>query len=256
MFPMQKIPLEAREEARFTPPALKDEETPPVFVLRAVSRRERGRFEDSLVEAGLLRVTDEDVRNEIIKALTELYGDDHAEHVDRIKLFWNALDDWNDAADEMTEEERTAREPFDHPDANDVAELEQRLYTIWKPLAALHARKVRFQREYPIMVMAATIKRWEGVDAPASMIDGWISPDAINDMGLKLIEQYGDKAYLAWVEIHLQCVGRIYVLPSAEKNSKSPPQSTPSQPDTTDMPAASMDGASPASETSPKTPAS
>lgn len=254
MFPMQKIPLEAREEARFTPPALKDEESPPVFVLRAVSRRERGRFEDSLVEAGLLRVTDEDIRTEIVKAMTELYGDDHAAHVDRIKLFWNALDDWNDAADEMTDEQRAAREPFDHPDASHVAELEQRLYTLWKPLAALHARKVRFQREYPVMVMAATIKRWEGIDAPASMIDGWISPDAINDMGLKLIEQYADKGYLAWVELHLHCVGRIYVLPSAEKNSKSPPQSTPSPDDTTDMPAASMDGASPASETSPKTP--
>lgn len=257
MFPMQKIPLEAREEARFTPPALKDEETPPVFVLRAVSRRERGRFEDSLVEAGLLRVTDGDIRDEVIKALTVLYGDDHAEHVDRVKLFWNALDDWTEAGEEMSDDERREREPFVHPDAEDVAELENRLYTTWKPLAALHARKIRFQREYPIMVIAATVKRWEGIDSPASLEDGWVTPDAINDMGNVLIEARPDgKGLIAWLELYRACHDRLYISPSAEKNSKSPPQSTPNPQDTTDMPAASMDGASPASETSPKTPES
>lgn len=257
MFPMQKIPLEAREESRFTPPALKDEETPPVFVLRAVSRRERGRFEDSLVEAGLLRVTDEDIRDEIVKALTELYGDDHAAQVDRVKLFWNALDDWNDAADEMSDEEKANREAFDHPDAEAVADLEARLFTTWKPLAALHARRARFLREYPIMVITAAVKRWEGIDSPVTLADGWVTPDAINDMGNVLLDQYADgKGHLAWMQLFEAARDRLYVSPSAEKNSKSPPQSTPSQPATTDMPAASKDGASPASETSPKTPES
>jgi hypothetical protein len=255
MLPMQKIPLESREELRFTPPALKDEEKPPVFVLRVVSRRERGRFDDSLIEAGLSRVSDEEIRNEMIAAATVFYGDAHEEQVNRMRDYWAALEDYIDGAKGLTAEQIAEREPFEHPDTQAMADLEARIYDHWQPLGRMYAQNKRFERENPLCMIAAAVQSWEGVDVPMVRDAGWLTPDCVAEMGGWLGEKYGTViGATAWMQLYTAAIGRFFLLPSAEKNSESPPLSTPSPTDTADTHVPQTDGTSQESDTSTATP--
>lgn len=255
---MQRIPVDAGEVETFTPAALSHVETPPVFRLRAVTRRQREAMEYHLIREGLRRYTEEEIREASIDELCRLWAcGPEDEQPQRVRAFWQAVDDYLEhVRDTMKAHEGDAAPDiasFDHPDLAEISALTARLQEASPLLRSMATENIRFDREFPRIAAAHTIIGWTGIATPMVRDAGVLSVDCIADMKDELTETHDEAGKLAWVQLYDAVMKRIYLQPSAEKNSNSPAPSQQTPAPTKDNGQASQAGKSPASEPSTET---
>jgi hypothetical protein len=250
-------PHEASEIERFTPASLADIENPPIFRLRAASRRERRRYDSLLIEEGLRRHDQEAMRAEILRGLRALSSDDEFEIWEpNLKQHWDAVDDW---AKENATKSEDDREHFEAPgpSEDEISTVTRGIHENWRPLRKMAAENVAFSRDAPALMLGVVISGWSNLDTPFSSREGILSLDTIDgvDTALaKLERDLGKPEGIAFVELYVACTNRLFLSKEVEKNFSSPPPSL-TNPQSSTTGTASEAGTSKASAISTETPA-
>ncbi|EQA97277.1 hypothetical protein [Sphingobium sp. HDIP04] len=254
---MASVPYEASEIHRFTPDALANIENPPVFRLRAVSRRERRRYDRLMIEEGLRLHDREAMRAETLRGLRALSSDDEFETWEPLlRQHWDARDEW--------EEEHRGKPIDDIPDFTCPGPSDEEISTVtrgihenWPPLRKLAADNVIFNREAPALLISVVLAGWSGIATPFSSREGVLSLDTVEALDADLTElekANGLPEGKAFVELYVEASNRMFLSKEAEKNSLSPPPSPTDQPTSTTG-TESQNGTSTASAISDETPA-
>ncbi|BBD98049.1 hypothetical protein SAMIE_1015500 [Sphingobium amiense] len=255
---MASVPYEASEIERFTPASLAHLETPPVFRLRAATRRERRRYDRLMVEEGLRRHDKDAMRDEIIRGLRALSSDDEFERWEMLlRAHWEAADEFENEHRDLAPEKIPAFVP-PGPSEDEIARVTRGVHENWGPLRKMAADNLIFNREAPALLISVILSGWSGLCTPFRSHEGTIPLDTIDalDKDLAKLEQDNDLSPgKAFVDLYVAATNRMFLSGDAEKNSSSPAPS-PSDQQTTSHGAESPAGTSKASATSPETPAS
>lgn len=263
---MQRIPLHTEEKLVFTPVAFAEMEKPPTFTLKTPSRRQREEMQYAIHEAGLRRHDDETIREATIEELCRLWNcDEEGENVVRFKQFWQAVDEYNDGAEQFLIEAAAAVEageeappkfpPFEYADQPAIDELMERLAQSSDRLRRLTTQNVRFAKEFPRYVLAHALSGWTELETAPRFEGGVMSLDAVCDLQEELDERFGALGDTAFIELSGQAINRFFLTKGAEKNSASGLASQQTPPDSKGTGSASKSGNSPASVSSDETPA-
>ena len=255
---MASVPYEASETKRFTPASLANLESPPVFRLRAVSRRERRRYDRLMIEEGLRRHDKEAMRDELLRGMRALSSDDEFELWEaHLRLHWEARDEWEDEHKGKPLDEIPDFAP-PGPSEDDIATVTRGIHENWPPLRKMAADNVIFNREAPALLLSVVVSGWSGIDTPFVSREGCIDLDTIDKLDAdlsKLEAQHGLDQGKAFVELYVAATDRMFLSKDAEKNSSSPPPS-PTDQQTLSNGQESTTGTSKASATSDETQAS
>lgn len=251
-------PYEAGEIERFTPASLANLENPPVFRLRAASRRERRRYDRLLIEEGLRRHDKEALREELIRGLHALSSPDEVERWEPLlRQHWEAVDEFSK---ESRDAEDGASVEFVAPGPSEetVQSLLRGIHENWAPTRKLAADNLVFNREAPALLISVVLSGWSGLPTPFASREGTIPLDTMDklDTDLSALEEaHGLKPGTAFVELYIAATNRMFLSADAEKNYSSPAPSPTDQQPSTNGPASTA-GTSTASAISEPTPAS
>jgi hypothetical protein len=219
------IPVEASEIEDFTPSSLANLAAPPVFRLRAAGRREFRKYQHILQSEGLEFHDREDLRAEVLRALKSLYSPDIYEaNAARLRAHWALID-------QKGEPEAAETDAVD--------ELTERLTREWRPLSRMGADNVRFIEESLRVALSMFLVGWSGVEVSYRREDGRVPLEVIDDLEDWLVKTEKQakkdkvegviKPGVAFVEICNAASTRLHVTKDEEKNSSSPPSTTPDQ---------------------------
>lgn len=242
----QEIPVEASETLVFTPAALENMDPQPIFVLRAMTARDK-RFHLRLYrEQGVTLHQGPAFRDETLAGLKDLWTpEDFDNYAPRIKAYWDAQDD----------HALQSKDDPDLPWAFDPAEEERiklllsKVDEAWAPLRRMYADNAEFgQMVVPLMV-AAVVKSWSGVDVPIHRDRGYLSVDCAE----ALCEAVNLLNPTALSELFVACADRITLNKEEAKNSESPSPSKTTQSASSET-SPKVDGKSPASASSTEIP--
>lgn len=255
---MANVPYEASEIERFTPACLADIENPPVFRLKAASRRDRKRYELLIGEEGLRYHDAQAIRDEMLRGLQDLWSPDDYERIEPLlREYWQAKDEWREANADKAEADV---EPFlfDAFSEDDARELTNRITEAWSPLRRLASQNSLFVRESPKLIASLVISGWSGIAVAFAKQEGIIPLETIDEIAQTLNEMEeaatGVVVGAAYSQLMLACSRRLFLSGQAEKNSSSPPPSS-TNPPSTNSGTVSVDGSSKASASSIETPA-
>lgn len=222
---MAQTPYEASEIQRFTPASLAHLENPPVFRLRAVSRRERRRYDRLMIEEGLRRHGQEAMRDEMIRGLRALSSDDEFERWEAaLRQHWDALADHAEEHKDTPPDEVPDFVP-PGPSEDEISTVTRGIHENWAPLRKMAADNVVFNREAPALLISVVVSGWSNLRTPFAMQEGALPLDTIdaldNDVA-KLEEDNGLSPGTAFVELYVAATNRMFLSSDAEKNSSSP----------------------------------
>lgn len=262
----QRIPADAREEKKAKPAALSAEPAPPVFYLKAVDRRQREAMEYAMIEEGITRIDDEEMRELTIEETCRLYhlkGDDPK--VQRIRDYWEALDSHIEdvaarqleieAAKDGEETPPDPLPPFEHEDTEHFVRFMKDLTEASAPIRKAGVNNVRYRREFPRFTNAHAITGWDGLETPTEFEKGVLTIDCVVAMEAELAEKFGENGRAAYTELSIETLKRVYLDKATEKNSNSPAPFPWTPQVMLGNGQASASGTSPASEPSDETPA-
>lgn len=264
---IQRIPIHAGEDLTFTPLILKDQADAPSFTLKTVSRLGREEMEYSLVAAGLVQHSTEDIRMAYIDELCRLWdcSPDHAD-IERVRDYWKASDDDAEqralyeterrAAEDAGEEPPPAIAPFEHPDSATISELFERVHESSPRIRQIRVDSSKWSRNFPRIAIQHCLKGWDGIETPFNCWDKRPLLETIAEMEAELIRRWGHTGAAAYGELSIAAIQRYYLDRSAEKNSKSPAPSPQTPPAMKETGPAKKRGKSPALASSKVTPES
>lgn len=217
------VPASIDEIEEFTPSVLKNAPVPPVFLLRPAGGREYRDFEHELRRRALTFFTPEDIRAETLNALRQLWSEDAYEaNRARLESHWAMLDQGGTPS----EDELAA-----------VEELNSRLVRAWPKLAEMIADTMRFNDECGRIAASMFIVGWRGLSVPFSRESGVVPLGRIDEVESalhKLEKEAAEnkvegvlKPGMAFIQLTAAAYGKLALTRSEEKNSSSPPPSTP-----------------------------
>ena len=251
-------PYEASEIERFTPASLANLENPPVFRLRAASRRERRRYDRLLIEEGLRRHDKEALREELIRGLHALSSPDEVELWEPLlRQHWEAKDEFEKETRDAEEGEPAAFVP-PGPSEEEIQTVTRGIHENWAQLRKLAADNLIFNREAPALLISVMLSGWSGLKTPFASREGTIPLDTMDKLDSDLSALEKDNSLspgTAFVELYIAATNRMFLSADAEKNSSSPAPS-PTDQQTSSNGAESTAGTSTASATSEPIPAS
>lgn len=235
---MTRYPVEASEIQRYTPESLANLPSPPVFLIKPATRREKRLHQRLILESGLSRHTDASIREEMIRGLAELWSPDQfAEYEPRIRDYWNALDQWLARVAKLPPEERI-KEVFEHPDQVAVDEVISRIYKIWQPLLVMVADNIEFREQAPMLTLSCMLTGWEHVGTPFVLTGNFVPLDTIEDIADWLGKLEADHQDIegvqasgtAFAQLTLE-TGKALMLSEEERKNFDSPSPTPSSQD-------------------------
>jgi hypothetical protein len=245
---MTSYPIEAAETVAFTPPSLRNLPTPPTFTLRPGTRRDKRLFERLLTEENLRSHDKHAVRDEMLKALKELWSEEtfYAEE-GRLKSYWDASDQFAELGGEGE---------FNHPDKAHVENLNERIVDAWPPLRKMVADIREVRSESPRHLLRIVLIGWTGIDLPFAREGGTVPVERIDDLEAAIgVLEAGHKGAVegvdpgvAFVQLCLEASKMLFLSEIERKNSVSPSPST-STPDTLKSGPETKDGSSSATAT-------
>lgn len=223
---MPSIPLEGGELQRFTPPSLASLPTPPVFLLRAGTRRDRRTYSARLLDEGLTHHPQHRFRTETLHALEALWDAAAFEqHAPRLRQFWDAVDQ-HIAANEHREE--PAEFAYDPAELEAVNDLIRRCAEAWEPLRRLSRDNLLFSAEAPSVMLSIVLAGWEGVALSYGRADGAVPLDLLEQLEETLAQTERDAAKgditgvgkpgTAFAELTTEASGRLFLSKADEKN--------------------------------------
>lgn len=241
----QDIPVEASETLAFTPPSLAQLEPKPVFMLRAITTRDK-RFHTRLYRENGLKIHGRDaLRSEILIGLKSLWTEEQFEqHSAVIRELWDAQDQFELQAKDNSDLEWS----FDPEVQAAVNNLIERVEDAWAPLRRMVADNGEFGQMLVPVMLATVVKSWTGIDVKRELDRGYLTLDCSENLVLAL-EALDPQAA---TELFVAAAGRMRLDKETEGNSASgsPSETTPAA--STETTSAS-DGKSPASEASNET---
>jgi len=249
----QDIPLEASERLAFTPECLANLATPPSFVLRTPTPRDK-RFQRRLLnEEGVLQHSQEAMRAEMLAGLKALWGEEpFGRHEPVLRQYWETLDQF-------------ALQQRDDPDLewSYDAEIERAIERLeidvsqnWPGYARMRADNLHAAEVLELSPVAVMVERWSGLSLVGQFERGHLTIDSAAELreALTSLEaREGLKRGMAWAQLFITASKRMFLSEDEEKNSAAPSPSEPAPPNSK---AAKARGTSPASAPSTETPAS
>lgn len=246
----QDIPVEASETLAFTPPSLEDHDPKPVFMLRAMTSRDK-RFHARMIRENRLHLhRPADFRAAIEAGLKAMWDEaSFDQHFPRIKAYWEQRDEF---------EQQLADEPdlvwtFDADEERKISDLIRHVEDNWPEIGRMYADNAEFGELMAPIIVAITVKNWTSFHTPRTLDRGYLTLECAEE----LMAQLEKLDAAAATELFVACTKRMTLEKDEEKNSASPSPSAmtppPSNPMTTSVEA---DGTSPASASSTETPAS
>lgn len=161
----------------FTPATLAGLSAPPVFMLKAGTRRDRDRFSHSLMREGLKFHGREALRQELVTGLQHLWSEeDFAAEMPRIRALWTALDEHDRANAHL---DQSAEFTFDPSERARIEKLIDRAHQAWQPLREAAADNATYARLFPHIAASHLIAGWSGIDLPFRREPGHLSLDVI-----------------------------------------------------------------------------
>lgn len=232
------IPAECDELEHFTPSSLANLPVPPVFLLRPASGREGRAFQYALRVEGLQYHNDEEVRAEALRGLKALWSaEDYEPNAARLRAYWELVDQNGRPTD--TEEQA-------------VSELSARLSESWSPLARMAADNQRLIEESMKIAASMFVVGWRGVPIPYSREAGRVPLEKLDELEAWLLKQEKDAVEngiegaaptLAFIQLCNAAYSRLNLTKDEEKNSESPPPSSPGLNGSTTKPSRKTAGA-------------
>lgn len=201
---------------RFTPPALAELASPPVFLLRDGDRRARRDFRKMLLTEGLTTYAPDAVRAEARAGLRALWEPADAEqHIGRIEAYWHAADQANAAAGHDEE----AEPAIDPAERRLVEDLLSRLGQSWAPLRRMASANAMYAAEAPSVVLSTVLRGWESIDLRYCREDGVVSLDTLEGLENALgdVERaQGGKPGLAYAQLCEAALERLFPATAAD----------------------------------------
>jgi len=243
----QDIPVEASEMLAFTPPSLEDHDPKPVFMLRAMTGRDK-RFHARLIrENRLRRHTVEDFRREIETGLRQAWDEEAFEqHFPRIKVYWEQRDEF----DLQLADNPDLVWSFHAEEERAILSMIRHVENSWPPIGEMYADNAEFAELLAPIMVAVTVKSWTGFSAPRRLDRGYLTLECAE----RLLEMLDSADQQAGGELFIACARRMTLDKDEAKNSASPSPSETTPPASTPMTtSAEADGKSPASAHSSET---
>ena len=238
----QDIPVEASEDLAFTPKSLEDRDQKPVFILRAVTSRDKRYHTRLYRENGLRLHNAEALRREVLDGLKALWTDEQFEqHSPIIKAYWDAQDEF----ELQFKDDPSLVWAYDAQIEAAISELIGRIEESHAPLRKMIADNAEFgQMLIPVMA-AIVIKNWRGISHKRVLDRGYLDLECAEELIDHIEEKFGKEAV---TELFLACAGRMRLDEETAGNSASgsPSETTPAASTATST--LDSDGPSPASE--------
>ena len=245
----QDIPVEASETLAFTPPSLEDHDPKPVFMLRAVTSRDK-RFYRKLMRSETSAHGIDAFRREFITGLQALSDEvSFAKYEPRIRALWERQDEF----ELQRKDDLDLKWDFDADEEALLTTLLSEVEAEWRPIKRMKAENADFQEMLAPITIATVVKSWSGFDVRRELSGGYLSLDC----AVSLFERLEEQNPLAASELFVAATRRMNLDKDEEKNSESPSPSEmtpPASNPTTTSP--ETDGTSPASASSSETPES
>jgi hypothetical protein len=245
---MSQVAIDKDELELFTPDSLKNLVPPPIFRLRAATKRDAMRYDHMLSLEGLRIFRDDDVRPEILRTLKANWDEEtYAKNSVKLETFWAKLDQ------EITP---------DPAEAQAVAELTARCLDVSPFLRRMDADNKRFHANAPIIALGLYLAGWKNIDVPFRLDSGYVPYETLTELRealFKLEEQAkaenveGVMPGFGFLQLTLKGYQLLQLTGEEEKNSSAPSPSseTPNGSQTT----TTADGASETTNSKPtKTP--
>lgn len=253
---MAHVPTEAGEGG-FVPPSLANTKNPPSFTLRDGTRRDKDRFRTLLIEEGLRNYGVKDYRDEILNGLRANWSEaDFDQSVPRLRQFWDAMDAWEKATEGDDKPEPFA---YDKAERAAIDQLCADIASVWRPLRAMAAANLDYERNSPDILLTLLLCDWKGVDVPFAREKGIVPLDTLDAIATALERAEKDVDGLrlgtAMWELRAEAAKRMYLSEDEEKNSSSPAPSSQTPPPSTESGEVPKDGTSTEQAISTPTPA-
>lgn len=238
------VPVTAKQ-APFTPKALADIDTPPVFILKTDTRALKREFNDLVRHAKLVTHSEQQIRNMIISEMRHYFNSKTPEDMDAaietMRQYWDAADGyikadklWRELCDEIKSEDEKAELPpapefdFDKNIARDCEIKINDLRRISTQIAGMNADNAKWHSEVGlhklrILLSSANIA---GVDVPLSKANDIVdmeSIDAIQDALEEEAEKHGIELHIPFIQLMNASFLSGKLNEEQEKNSPSPP---------------------------------
>jgi len=245
----QDIPVEASETLAFTPPSLEDHDPKPVFMLRAVTSRDK-RFYRKLMRSETSAYGIDAFRREFIAGLEALSDKaSFAKYEPRIRALWERRDEF----ELQSKDDPDLKWDFDPEEEGLLNVILGEVEAEWRAIKRMKAANADFQEMLAPITIATVVKSWSGFDVRRELSAGYLSLDC----AVSLFESLEEQSPLAASELFVACTKRMTLEKDEEKNSASPSPSETTPPASTPMTtSAEADGKSPASAVSTEIPAS
>jgi hypothetical protein len=225
------IPIEGSTIEHFTPPSLANIPTPPVFTLRAGTRRDTLEFRHRMRSLNIQHHSEDDFRAEFRRGLQAGWSEElFAEHEPKLLEYWEAMDQFR------TEYADSDAPPaFEHPYMDTAISLLGRVEEFWEKLSVMGADNEKYQAYFKPVVVSSFINGWTGIDVPFTREGGAVTIDRMYDVELALnaledehagkVDGVSDTG-LAWLELCGAAASRLSLKRPQEKNSVSPQPSS------------------------------
>lgn len=220
--PPVEIPVEASDLLAFTPACLAEVPGAPTFTLRAITHRDQRYHRRLMREEGLVRHTDEAIRDKTRAELKRLWSPEIYEtEMARIEAFWSASDEWG----LQSKEDPDITFDYDPAEISAVDRLAERLLHSSPDIRRMYADNAEAAEMQPALIVAVVTEAFTNLDAPLQMQAGYLTTDcafAIRDALAHAEKVAGKKEGTAWMELMIACVKRMRLDGGEEKNSESP----------------------------------
>lgn len=273
------IPIEGGQLENWTPPSLANIAEPPSFSFRPWGVRDRQRYNDILIEEGLRHYPTDQIRDVVVEGVQANWSKDEADKVVAdLRTSWEQQDAGMDAIrdmepDESIEDDKERSKEFlkrQSETYNAIVDMElldkavrwqDEVAVDWPDLAKMIARNQRFNRESPLLILAACLTGWKNIEAKFCRENGRASYGAViaAQDALKKIEQdNADNAEgigvpgTAFGELLSKATSHIFLSKEEAKNSASPPSSSSTPSPSKGSGRGKTDGESPAKTASSK----
>lgn len=238
------IPVTA-EPTPFTPKALADIDTRPIFVLETDTRSLKRRFNDLVRREGLVTHSQQQIREMTIVEMRHYFDSKTPEDMDTaietMRQYWDAADgyieavkQWRKLCDEIKADDKKAELPpapeldFDKDIARDCDIKTEEVMRLSPVLKGMNADNAQWQSEvgrHKLRVLLASANV-AGADIPLSQTNKIIdvqSVDAIEDALEAEAEKHGVDPRIPFIQLTNAAILGGKLSEEQEKNSPSPP---------------------------------
>jgi hypothetical protein len=262
------VPAESGAILRYTPESLANLPVPPVFLLKAGTRREKMLRDDWLSDHRARYHQAHSIRAQIERGLREFWDEATCNRfIPIVKSYWAARDQFDEQVRAMPDEEAAeAVFDFDGPATEqEITDLLERLADVDDRYNRMIADNRGYIGKAAVASAVFVLAGWEGLETAYARAGGCVTDEAFEDVARELEGIEADPANAgiegismpgtALMQLLAKCSERMFLSDQTRKNSQSPSPSSRSQPASNRSAAAGKSGKSPARARSRKTPA-